>query len=139
MDEATKLIGMHTSSLPDLKYPEKWYQGYFFPLMVAYSFGLFLAFFAFCLMEIGQPALLYINPCLLGTLAVLGRKNLKDLWDGPEVMQLADKLKRKCEKSWGRQRMRRQVEKQKMERGDQPQVYERQIFSNKDKKKMMTR
>jgi len=45
-------------------------------------------------MEMGQPALLYLVPCCLGTMAFMGwrRGELKDLWDGPKAIRAADDI-----------------------------------------------
>jgi Signal peptide peptidase len=68
--------------------------GYFAPLVVAYAVGLFMANSAVYLMNMGQPALLYLVPCCLGTIGYMGwrRKELKDLWHGPKVIRTADTL-----------------------------------------------
>ncbi|GAB4834171.1 Signal peptide peptidase-like 3 [Ancistrocladus abbreviatus] len=58
--------------------------GYFLWLAIGYGVGLFLTYLALYLMNgHGQPALLYLVPCTLGTTVVLGflRRELKDLWD----------------------------------------------------------
>lgn len=66
--------------------------GYFAPLIVAYAVGLFMANAAVYLMQMGQPALLYLVPCCLGTMAYIGwrRGEVKDLWDGPKAIRAAD-------------------------------------------------
>ena len=68
--------------------------GYFAPLVVAYAVGLFLANAAVYLMNMGQPALLYLVPCCLGTIGYMGwrRKELYELWHGPKVIRTADTL-----------------------------------------------
>lgn len=104
-DEAARLIDAHMPRT-GLEAPTKWYGGFFFPLMVAYSAGLFLAFTAVLLMEQGQPALLYICPLCLASILILGRKNLKGLWNGAKVFRLADLLVRKTEREWGKARMK---------------------------------
>ena len=45
-------------------------------------------------MEMGQPALLYLVPCTLGTMCYLGRKRqeLRQLWDGPRVLETANSI-----------------------------------------------
>ena len=48
--------------------------GYFGPVMVAYAIGLFMANAAVYIMEMGQPALLYLVPCCLGTMVCMGRR-----------------------------------------------------------------
>eukprot|EP00580_Thalassiosira_gravida_P016290 CAMPEP_0201665430 /NCGR_PEP_ID=MMETSP0494-20130426/6577_1 /ASSEMBLY_ACC=CAM_ASM_000839 /TAXON_ID=420259 /ORGANISM="Thalassiosira gravida, Strain GMp14c1" /LENGTH=569 /DNA_ID=CAMNT_0048144383 /DNA_START=19 /DNA_END=1728 /DNA_ORIENTATION=- len=68
--------------------------GYFGPVVVAYAIGLFMANAAVYIMEMGQPALLYLVPCCLGTMVYMGYKagELKDLWEGPRVIRAADRL-----------------------------------------------
>jgi Signal peptide peptidase len=68
--------------------------GYYGPVVVAYGVGLFLANAAVYLMHMGQPALLYLVPCCLGTMMVLGycRSELDQLWNGPFVLQEADAI-----------------------------------------------
>ena len=68
--------------------------GYFGPVMVAYAIGLFMANAAVYLMQMGQPALLYLVPCCLGTMVYIGHRagELKDLWDGPRVIRSVDRL-----------------------------------------------
>ena len=114
VDEAARLVGKHTTV--EMQIPEKWYQGYFFPMMIAYAVGLALAYIVFVAMKSGQPALLYIVPCCLGTMFFIGRKELKDLWKGARQIRLADKLKRRYERAWGKERMKRYVAKKKRER-----------------------
>merc|ERR1712032_591357 len=70
-------------------------QGYYFiPLMISYAFGLFMANLAVYLMDMGQPALLYIVPCTLGTMVCKGwkRSELISLWEGPKVLKHADNV-----------------------------------------------
>ncbi|WOL00946.1 signal peptide peptidase-like 2 [Canna indica] len=58
--------------------------GYFLWLTIGYAFGLFLTYLALYLMDgHGQPALLYLVPCTLGLVIVLGwlRGELNDLWN----------------------------------------------------------
>ena len=68
------------------------YGYYFVPLVLAYATGLFMANAAVYLMEMGQPALLYLVPCTLGTMAYKGwiRNELLSLWNGPKVLKEAD-------------------------------------------------
>ena len=56
-DEASRLVGAHWPNL-GIDVPSKWHEGYFFPMMIAYSSGLLLAFIAVILMEQGQPGTL---------------------------------------------------------------------------------
>ncbi|GMI78686.1 ARABIDOPSIS THALIANA SIGNAL PEPTIDE PEPTIDASE-LIKE 3, SIGNAL PEPTIDE PEPTIDASE-LIKE 3 [Hibiscus trionum] len=62
--------------------------GYFLWLIIGYGFGLLLTYLALYLMNgHGQPALLYLVPCTLGVMVILGfvRGELKELWNyGPE-------------------------------------------------------
>ncbi|PON66904.1 Peptidase A22B, signal peptide peptidase [Parasponia andersonii] len=58
--------------------------GYFLWLVVGYGFGLFFTYLGLYLMDgHGQPALLYLVPCTLGVIVVLGliRGELKHLWN----------------------------------------------------------
>lgn len=67
---------------------------YFAPLVVAYAVGLLMANVAVYVMNMGQPALLYLVPCTLGTMSVLGwrRQELRALWEGPRVLGAADQI-----------------------------------------------
>ena len=62
--------------------------------MVAYAIGLFMANAVVYLMQMGQPALLYLVPCCLGTMVYIGYRagELKDLWEGPRVIRSVDRL-----------------------------------------------
>lgn len=113
-DEASRLLGVHMTN-SGIPVPTKWYEGYFFPMSVAYSVGLLLAFVAVILMEQGQPALLYICPICLVVMFVMGRNRLKDLWSGAKVFKLSDQLINKNEREWGKLRMKRFVEKRRRE------------------------
>lgn len=68
--------------------------GYFMPLVVAYGIGLSMANAAVYLMSMGQPALLYLVPCCLGTMTFMAyqRNELQMLWDGPKTIKAADTL-----------------------------------------------
>eukprot|EP00581_Thalassiosira_minuscula_P002660 CAMPEP_0183744308 /NCGR_PEP_ID=MMETSP0737-20130205/65663_1 /TAXON_ID=385413 /ORGANISM="Thalassiosira miniscula, Strain CCMP1093" /LENGTH=931 /DNA_ID=CAMNT_0025979947 /DNA_START=589 /DNA_END=3384 /DNA_ORIENTATION=- len=68
--------------------------GYFGPVMVGYAVGLLMANAAVYIMEMGQPALLYLVPCCLGTMVYMGHKagELNDLWEGPRVIRAVDAL-----------------------------------------------
>ncbi|XP_026666440.2 signal peptide peptidase-like 2 isoform X2 [Phoenix dactylifera] len=58
--------------------------GYFLWLTLGYAFGLLLTYLALYLMDgHGQPALLYLVPCTLGLIVILGwvRGELNDLWN----------------------------------------------------------
>jgi len=116
-DEAVRLINEHMTNLTnsDIKRPTKWYEGYFFPMMLAYSSGLLLAFVAVILMEQGQPALLYICPICLITILILGRRDIKNLWNGVKVLKQADFLITKTEREWGKSRMKRFTEQRRRE------------------------
>lgn len=67
---------------------------YFVPLVIAYAVGLMMANVAVYVMEMGQPALLYLVPCTLGTMIYLGWKQheLLALWEGPRVLLTADSI-----------------------------------------------
>ncbi|KAK4732971.1 hypothetical protein R3W88_025959 [Solanum pinnatisectum] len=68
--------------------------GYFLWLMIGYGTGLCITYVGLFLMNgHGQPALLYLVPCTLGTCVVLGavRRELKDLWTNcDESKQMAE-------------------------------------------------
>ncbi|KAG0565714.1 hypothetical protein KC19_7G009500 [Ceratodon purpureus] len=70
--------------------------GYFLWTAVGYGLGLFWTYVALVLMNgNGQPALLYIVPCTLGTVLLLGwwRGELKTLWNkGEQVPQLENHM-----------------------------------------------
>lgn len=71
-------------------YPTK---SYLRPLVVAYAVGLAMANIAVYAMQMGQPALLYLVPCCLGTMTFLGwkRGELDELWNTPQVIIASDK------------------------------------------------
>ncbi|CAJ1961189.1 unnamed protein product [Cylindrotheca closterium] len=114
VDEAKRLLGRHTTI--DLQVPAKWYQGYFFPLSVAYGIGLLITFSVLWSTGQGQPALLYLSPTCLITIFIVGRKEIKEMWNDSRTLRLADKLMKKCEKNWARQRMQRLIAKKRKER-----------------------
>ncbi|KAJ8530811.1 hypothetical protein K7X08_023692 [Anisodus acutangulus] len=68
--------------------------GYFLWLMIGYGTGLCFTYLALYLMNgHGQPALLYLVPCTLGTCVVLGavRREFNDLWNhSDESKQMAE-------------------------------------------------
>jgi signal peptide peptidase-like 2B len=68
--------------------------GYFWPAVIAYAVGLSMANMAVYLMEMGQPALLYLVPCCLGTVLGMGyrRNEIKELWEGPKIIRAADAI-----------------------------------------------
>jgi signal peptide peptidase-like protein 2B len=68
--------------------------GYFGPVVVAYAIGLAMANAAVYIMQMGQPALLYLVPCCLGTFVFMARRNgeLDDIWDNPRAIRAADAL-----------------------------------------------
>ena len=108
-DEAARLLNKH-ASFPDIKSPTKWFEGFFFPMLIAYSLGLFFAYLAVILMEKPQPALLYICPICLTTIFLLGRREVKELWNGSKVLKLADALVARTERNWGKIRMKQFAE-----------------------------
>ncbi|KAJ9542920.1 hypothetical protein OSB04_029426 [Centaurea solstitialis] len=60
-----------------------WKDGYYLWMAIGYACGLLITYLGLYLMDgHGQPALLYLVPCTLGTCIVLGlvRGELKDLW-----------------------------------------------------------
>lgn len=67
---------------------------YFVHMVVAYAIGLGMANIAVYVFHMGQPALLYLVPCCLGTMCILGwqRQELRQLWDGPKVLETAEQI-----------------------------------------------
>lgn len=63
------------------------FKSYFLIASVGYMFGLIFTFLGLYVMQSGQPALLYIVPCLLLPVfsAAWIRGDLSSLWDGPEI------------------------------------------------------
>ncbi|KAL7542989.1 hypothetical protein ACHAXR_012286 [Thalassiosira sp. AJA248-18] len=70
------------------------FDGYFGPLVIAYTLGLMVAYIAVWTMRMGQPALLYLVPFCLGTTLFLGwrRRELAELWSGPKIMRKANRM-----------------------------------------------
>jgi len=116
VDEAARMLGRHTTI--DIYVPQKWYQGYFLPLAVAYGIGLLITFAVLWATGQGQPALLYLSPTCLTAIFIVGRKEIKELWVDSRTLRLADKLMKKCEKNWARQRMMRQITKKRKEKAN---------------------
>ena len=92
LDDARRLVGSLTNR--NITVPKHFYNGYLFPLVVAYGVGLLAANIAVVLMQRGQPALLYLVPACLGTVFIVGRSELGELWRGPEVIRTADRITR---------------------------------------------
>jgi len=67
---------------------------YFTAVVISYAIGLMMANIAVYVMQMGQPALLYLVPCCLGTICVLGYKRgeLVDLWNTPKVIVSCDEI-----------------------------------------------
>ncbi|XP_054858427.1 signal peptide peptidase-like 2A isoform X2 [Eublepharis macularius] len=67
---------------------------YYISCCVAYAVGMLLTFLVLSLMEMAQPALLYLVPCILVTSALVAwkRKEMKKFWEGNnyQVMDPAD-------------------------------------------------
>lgn len=70
------------------------FSGYFGPVVVAYAIGLMMANVAVYVMQMGQPALLYLVPLCLGSLFFTGwrKGEVYELWDGPKVLRAADRI-----------------------------------------------
>jgi len=68
----------------DLLSSRAWCRGYFLPSLIGYFVGLCCTIVALTIMQMGQPALLYLVPGTLGTTVVLSccRGELGDLWEG---------------------------------------------------------
>jgi signal peptide peptidase-like 2B len=67
-------------------------KGYFPYLVIAYAIGLAMANIAVYAMNMGQPALLYLVPCCLGTMIYLAKKRGEDLWNTPKVITACDEI-----------------------------------------------
>lgn len=96
-DEAKALVGSSHSPRPSPRSPHETCSkkgGYFIPSVIAYAIGLSMANVAVYVMRMGQPALLYLVPCCLGTIVYLGwkRGELVDLWNTPKVLASCDKI-----------------------------------------------
>ena len=102
LDAAKQLRGIigggngvtHSYTCPKHRFCRFCNGGYFPPLVVAYAVGLFMANAAVYLMDQGQPALLYLVPCCLGTMAFMAwtRNEMVGLWEGPGVLRYADSI-----------------------------------------------
>lgn len=89
-----RLLGFGDIALPgllvsylrrhDLQSHRRFSEGYFGPSLIGYFVGLCATIAALILMRMGQPALLYLVPCTLGTTLVLAsrRGEVSLLWDG---------------------------------------------------------
>jgi len=94
-DEAKRFIGSSSrdnSTAPQNCAGQK--RGYFPATVVAYAIGLAMANIAVYVMRMGQPALLYLVPCCLGTMVYLGwrRGELSELWNTPKVLASCDEI-----------------------------------------------
>jgi len=92
-DEAKRLIGIGSrGGRPEIQSCASQKKGYLPPMVVAYAVGLAMANIAVYAMQMGQPALLYLVPCCLGTMTYLGwkRGELHDLWHTPKVILACD-------------------------------------------------
>jgi signal peptide peptidase-like protein 2B len=67
-------------------------KGYFPYLVIAYAVGLAMANIAVYVMNMGQPALLYLVPCCLGTMVYLAKNRGEDLWNTPKVIIACDEI-----------------------------------------------
>jgi Signal peptide peptidase len=88
------IVGGGGDTLNNKKGCSACFSGYFYALVVAYAIGLFMANAAVYLMNMGQPALLYLVPMCLGTFCYLGwkRNELLSLWEGPRLIKTADAM-----------------------------------------------
>merc|ERR1712151_1218938 len=68
----------------DVQSGKRWFAGYFAPVVVGYFCGLCATICALTIMQMGQPALLYLVPGTLGTTLTLGciRGEMNNLWEG---------------------------------------------------------
>ena len=97
-DEAKQLVGASHSPRTSPRVPQdiacSRKGGYFIPAVIGYAVGLAMANVAVYVMNMGQPALLYLVPCCLGVIVYLGwkRNELSDLWNTPKVLASCDKI-----------------------------------------------
>ncbi len=70
------------------------FNGYFLPLILSYAIGLLFANLMVYASGKAQPALLYLVPSTLGTIALIGHRGdeLKPLWNGHPELAHADRL-----------------------------------------------
>jgi hypothetical protein len=91
--EAFSILGYGDIVLPGLLvsfclrfdiHKESKFKTYFISSSIGYAIGLVITFIALMILRVGQPALLYLVPCTLGTVLVLSKtKNeFKELWTG---------------------------------------------------------
>merc|ERR1712066_128700 len=73
-------------------------RGYFLPSLVGYFIGLSTTMVALFVMNMGQPALLYLVPGTLGTTVVLAscRGELSSLWDGRPISDIHEAQSSSC-------------------------------------------
>lgn len=94
-DEAKRLIGSSSREGRIARHDcSRQTKDYFPPLIVAYAVGLAMANVAVYVMNMGQPALLYLVPSCLGTMSFLGwrRGELNELWNTPKVLASCDEI-----------------------------------------------
>eukprot|EP00593_Proboscia_inermis_P012740 CAMPEP_0171323970 /NCGR_PEP_ID=MMETSP0816-20121228/115901_1 /TAXON_ID=420281 /ORGANISM="Proboscia inermis, Strain CCAP1064/1" /LENGTH=163 /DNA_ID=CAMNT_0011822799 /DNA_START=171 /DNA_END=662 /DNA_ORIENTATION=+ len=93
-DAAKRLVGFTSDNQSPSSTCHTKPRGYFIPVTVAYAVGLMMANIAVYVMEMGQPALLYLVPCCLGTMMVLAhqRGETAELWKGPKVLIAAERI-----------------------------------------------
>mmetsp|Transcript_17687 Transcript_17687/g.20372 ORF Transcript_17687/g.20372 Transcript_17687/m.20372 type:complete len:727 (+) Transcript_17687:82-2262(+) len=94
LDAAKQLMGVISGNMHNYKRICCSHNSYFRPMIVAYAIGLLMANAAVYLMNMGQPALLYLVPMCVGTMSFLGwrRNELSMLWEGPKIIRTADAL-----------------------------------------------
>mmetsp|Transcript_37272 Transcript_37272/g.42566 ORF Transcript_37272/g.42566 Transcript_37272/m.42566 type:complete len:793 (-) Transcript_37272:239-2617(-) len=93
LDEARRLVSEHTN----MSVQSTLRGGYTLWLIIAYAFGLLVAYTAVVLMKQAQPALLYIVPTIMCTMIIVGWKEFGELWKGPSIFTWADRLVRYCD------------------------------------------
>jgi hypothetical protein len=71
------------------------FSGYFIWISISYMVGLFLSFMSNSLLNILQPALLYVSPLILITLICLGKRRgeLYSIWEHHETIEIANRGK----------------------------------------------
>jgi Signal peptide peptidase len=105
LDAAKSLLGLlggGNGSVNSYGCPERRYGGscgmcnggYFVPTVIAYAIGLMMANLAVYVMNMGQPALLYLVPCCLGTFSFMSwrRNEFNSLWEGPRAIRTVEEM-----------------------------------------------
>lgn len=99
LDASKKLVGAMRGGRSSLE-SSGFFKSYFGLIVIAYAIGLMMANIAVVVMQMGQPALLYLVPMCLGSLFFVGWNNgeILELWNGPRVLKAAEHYIRDAER-----------------------------------------